>query len=172
MKFAALLLHAGHRSSRRLPIVSQAAKISRGDLLVARILVVDDDNAIRRLLRVVLERRGHSVVEAANGAEGLRCYRAAPTDLVITDIQMPVMDGLQMIKELRGAFPTAKIIAMSGEKGRLAAAQPFSHGTFEKPLYMEEFLDVVQKFASAPGSSIYMLQPSALAVVHSVQEDE
>jgi len=91
--------------------------------------------------------------------------------MVITDIQMPVMDGLQMIKELRGAFPTAKIIAMSGEKGRLAAAQPFSQGTFEKPLYMEEFLDAVQKFASAPGTSTYMLQPSALAAVHSVQGD-
>jgi two-component system chemotaxis response regulator CheY len=172
MKFAVVLLYAGHRRSRRLPIVSQASKISRGDILVARILVVDDDNAIRLLLRAVLERRGHSVVEAANGAEGLRCYRAAPTDLVITDIQMPMMDGLQMIKELRGAFPTARIIAISGEKGRLAAAQPFSQGTLEKPLSMEAFLDAVQKFASAPGSSIYMLQSSALAVVHSVQGDE
>jgi CheY-like chemotaxis protein len=119
----------------------------------------------------VLERWGHSVVEAGNGAEGLRCYRAAPTDLVITDIQMPVMDGLQMIKELRDAFPTAKIIAISGEKGRLAAVQPFSQCTFEKPLDIEEFLDAVQKFASAPGSSIYMLHPSALAVVHSVHRD-
>jgi two-component system chemotaxis response regulator CheY len=138
---------------------------------VARILVVDDDKAVRLLLRAVLERRGYSVVEAENGAEGLQYYRAAPTDLVITDIQMPVMDGLQKIKELRRAFPTAKIIAISGEKGRLAAAQTFSQYTFEKPLYMEEFLDAVQKFVSAPGSSIYMLQPSVLAVAYSVQGD-
>jgi CheY-like chemotaxis protein len=138
---------------------------------VARILVVDDDKAVRLLLRAVLERRGYSVVEAENGAEGLQCYRAAPADLVITDIQMPVMDGLQMIAELRGAFPTAKIIAISGEKGRLAAAQTFSQCTFEKPLCMEGFLDAVQKFVSAPGSSIYMLQSSALAVAHSVQGD-
>jgi len=82
-----------------------------------------------------------------------------------------VMDGLQMIKELRGAFPTAKIIAISGEKGGLAAAQPLSQGTFEKPLYMAEFLDAVQKFASAPGTSIYMLQPGTLAVTDSVQGD-
>jgi two-component system, chemotaxis family, chemotaxis protein CheY len=138
---------------------------------VARILVVDDDNAIRLLLRSMLERRGHSVVEAENGAEGLQYYRAAPADLVITDIQMPVMDGLQMIKALRDDFPTAKIIAISGEKGGLAAAQLLSQGTFEKPLYMQEFLDAVQKFASAPGTSIYMLQPSTLAAVHSVQGD-
>jgi CheY-like chemotaxis protein len=138
---------------------------------VARILVVDDDNAVRLLLRAVLERRGHSMVEAENGAEGLQYYRAAPTDLVITDIQMPVMDGLQMIKALRGAFPAAKIIVISGEKGGLAAAQSLSQCTFEKPLYMEGFLDAVQKFASAPGASIYMLQPSALAATHSVQGD-
>jgi CheY-like chemotaxis protein len=84
---------------------------------------------------------------------------------------MPVMDGLQMIKALRGDFPTAKIIAISGEKGGLVAARLLSQDTFEKPLHMEEFLDAVQKFASAPGSSIYMLQPSALAAVHSVQGD-
>lgn len=143
----------------------------QGDLGVARILVVDDDKAIRLLLRAVLERRGHSVVEAENGDEGLRYYRAAPADLVIADIQMPVMDGLQMIKELRDDFPTAKIIAISGEKGGLAAAQPLSQGTFEKPLYMAEFLDAVQKFASAPGTSIYMLQPGTLAVTDSVQGD-
>ena len=171
MKFAALLQHAVHYSSRPLLVVSQTSKIAQGDILVARILVVDDDKAVRLLLRTLLERRGHSVVEAADGAEGLECYRAAPADLVITDIQMPVMDGLQMIKELRGAFPTVKIIAISGEKGGLAAAQPLSQCTFEKPLSMEEFLDAVQKFASAPGSSIYMLQPDALAVAPSVPKD-
>src|SRR5215510_2940047 len=103
----------------------------QGDLIVARMLVVDD-KAVRLLLRARLERRGHFVVDAENGDEGLRYYRAAPTDLVIVDIQMPVMDGLQMIKELRGDFPTAKIIAISGEKSRLTAAQTLSQSTFEK----------------------------------------
>jgi CheY-like chemotaxis protein len=150
-------------------MVSQASKVSQGDISVARILVVDDDNAIRLLLRTVLERRGHSVVEAANGEEGLRCYQAAPTDLVITDLQMPVMDGLQMIRELRDAFPTARIVAISGDKGRLAAAQTFSQCTFEKPLYMEELLDAVQQFASVPEHPLFTLQPSTPAAVHSVQ---
>ena len=151
--------------------MSQASKTSPGDLFVARILVVDDDEVVRLFLRTLLEHWGHDVVEAENGDEGLQYYRAAPTDLVITDLQMPVMDGLQMIKALRGAFPTAKIIAISGEKGGLVAAQPLSQGTFEKPLYMPEFLDAVQKFASAPGASTYMLQPSALAAAHSIQGD-
>ena len=171
MKFARLLLYAIYHSFYRSLVMSQASKISQVDIFVARILVVDDDKAVRLLLRAVLERRGHSVIEAADGDEGLRCYRAAPTDLVITDIQMPVMDGLRMIKELRSTFPTVKIIVISGEKSSLAEAQPLSLGTFEKPLYMEQFLDAVQKFASAPGSSIYMLQPSALAAAHCVQGD-
>jgi CheY-like chemotaxis protein len=119
----------------------------------------------------MLERRGHAVVEAANGDEGLQYYRAAPTDLVITDIQMPVMDGLQMIQALRGDFPTAQVIAMSGERGQLAAAQTCSQCTFEKPLSMEEFLDAVQKFAATSGSSLYVMQPSTLAAVHSVPGD-
>jgi CheY-like chemotaxis protein len=143
---------------------------AQGETFVARILVVDDDEIVRLLLRTVLERRGHSVIEAENGDEGLRCYRSAPADLVITDIQMPGMDGLQMIKELRSAFPTVKIIAISGEKSRLAAARSLSQGAFEKPLYMEGLLDAVQQFASAPGHAIYMLQPETLAAVHSVQE--
>ena len=156
--------------SRCLSIVSQALEISQGDILVARILVVDDDKAMRLLLCAMLERRGHSVVEAENGDEGLRYYWAAPTDLVITDMEMPVKDGLQMMKELRDACPTARIIAISGDKGRLAAAQTFSQCTFEKPLNMEEFLDAVQEFASAPGSSMYMLQSRTLAAV-SLQGD-
>jgi CheY-like chemotaxis protein len=151
--------------------VSQALKISQGDILVARILVVDDDKVVRLLLRTMLERWGHSVVEAANGDEGLRYYWAAPTDLVITDIEMPVKDGLQMMKELRDACPTARIIAISGDRGRLAAAQTFSQCTFEKPLSMEEFLDAVQECASALEPSMSLLQPCTLAAVHSVQGD-
>jgi two-component system response regulator YesN len=111
------------------------------------------------------------VIEAENGDEGIRCYQAEPADLVITDIQMPVMDGLQMIKELRGAFPMAKVIVICGEKGRLTAAQTLSQHILEKPIYMEEFLDAVHKLVAAPGSSISMVQHKAIAAGQSVQGD-
>jgi len=68
---------------------------------VPRILVIDDNAAIRELLRLVLEEEGYEVIEAADGAEGLRRYQAEPTDLVITDLEMPGMDGLELLRALR-----------------------------------------------------------------------
>ena len=120
---------------------------------MACILVVDDDQFVRSLLRAVLERQGYSVVEAENGAEGLQTYQVKPTDVVITDIQMPGMDGLEMSIELRRAFPTARIIAISGGKSALNMAKTFVQYTLEKPLCMEELLDTVQQLVSAPGLS-------------------
>src|SRR5712691_1481966 len=73
--------------------------------VVARILVVDDNKSIRFLLRNVLEPEGFEVVEAENGSDGLLRYQVEPTDLVITDMQMPVMGGLAMMRELQRTFP-------------------------------------------------------------------
>ena len=90
---------------------------------MVRILVVDDDETIRGLLRDMLEPEGYEVVEAANGQEGLRRYHAAPTDLVIADMQMPVMDGLALLQTLQHACPWVKVIAMSGSH-QVAAGEP------------------------------------------------
>ena len=138
---------------------------------MVRILVIDDDDDFRSMLCTALEWAGYTAEEARNGQEGIRRHRTEPVDLVITDILMPEQEGLETIQALRQEFPAIKIIAISGEKGRLAAAQTFSQCTFEKPLNMEEFLDAVQAFASAPGSFVCMLQPCSLAAVHSVQGD-
>jgi two-component system chemotaxis response regulator CheY len=65
------------------------------------ILVVDDSLTTRSLLRVALEAKGARVIEAENGREGLWRARAERVDLIVCDIHMPVMDGLEMIQELR-----------------------------------------------------------------------
>jgi len=120
---------------------------------VARILVIDDDAAMRCLLRTVLELHGYDVVEAENGYEGLLYYQAEPTDVVITDMQMPVMGGLELITELQRNFPWAKVIAISGGRRSLAVARTFTPHTFEKPFSLEEVLDTVQELVYAPTPS-------------------
>ena len=109
-----------------------------------RILVIDDNAAIRELLRLVLEEEGYEVIEAANGAEGLQRYQATPTDLVITDLQMPGMDGLELLMALRRMVPTPALIAISGDRDALTQAREITPHTFAKPLPLEQVLAVVR----------------------------
>ena len=81
---------------------------------MARILIIDDEDAIRATLRSVLELEGHEVVEAGNGREGLDRFRETSPDLVITDMIMPDMEGIETILELQTLNPTLAVIAMSG----------------------------------------------------------
>lgn len=81
---------------------------------MARILLVDDDDALRKALRLTLLKLGHEVLEAHNGNEALHLYAAEPPDLVMTDIIMPEKEGLETILELKRLHPPVKIIAMSG----------------------------------------------------------
>src|SRR6266571_1748002 len=84
---------------------------------MARILVIDDDPDIRDTVRRILESRGHSVETASDGAAGIGHIAQRAPDLVITDIFMPGQDGIETLVELRKAFPTLKVIAMSGGAG-------------------------------------------------------
>jgi CheY-like chemotaxis protein len=81
---------------------------------MARILLIDDDDQLRTLLRLMLTHFGHTVTEARNGVEGLKHFALDGTDLVITDLVMPEMEGIETILELRRREPQVKIIAMSG----------------------------------------------------------
>lgn len=104
---------------------------------MASILIIDDDEALRYLLREILEADGHLIREAANGREGLASYRAQPADLVITDILMPEQDGMEVILELTREFLDARVIAMtgaSGERNFLSVAKLFgARHIVEKP---------------------------------------
>ena len=81
---------------------------------MARIMVIDDETAIRSLVRRLLERAGHTVLEAADGEAGLRQLRIEPVDLVLTDIYMPGEDGIATMRRLRREWPQIKVITMSG----------------------------------------------------------
>jgi two-component system response regulator (stage 0 sporulation protein F) len=115
---------------------------------MATILIIDDDEPIRALLRTTLEAAGHEVMEAPNGRIGLERYRHRPTDLVITDILMPGMNGLDMLLELTREFLHAKVIAISGAGGEqnvLDVAKLLgARRTFKKPFSMPQLLDAVR----------------------------
>jgi len=81
---------------------------------VAHILVVDDDPMLRRTLHAILEKAGHTVVEAEDGKQALALFAANKPDLVLTDIIMPNRDGIETLGELRRQDPRLPIIAMSG----------------------------------------------------------
>lgn len=78
------------------------------------VLVVDDDEVMRDLLRRALERSGFEVVTAADGHEGVERFRDRAVDVTITDMMMPTMDGLQLIQALVAQQPSIRIIAVSG----------------------------------------------------------
>jgi CheY-like chemotaxis protein len=81
---------------------------------MAHILIIEDDDLFRRMLRATLEQEGHVVTEARNGSEGIAKHRDSAPDVVITDLIMPEKEGLETIIELRETCPGVRVIAMSG----------------------------------------------------------
>ena len=117
---------------------------------MSKILLVDDEDMTREMIRHALELRGYEVIEASNGDEALRLNRSSPCPLVITDILMPDKEGLETIMELRREFPDSKIIAISGGGGvgridYLEAAQKFgAQATFQKPFELAKLFAAVE----------------------------
>jgi CheY-like chemotaxis protein len=81
---------------------------------MAHVLVVDDEDQMRKLIRIILVQEGHSVVEALNGKMAIEQIKASGVQLVITDVVMPDMDGLELIRFIRKTSSQTKIIAISG----------------------------------------------------------
>jgi DNA-binding NtrC family response regulator len=115
---------------------------------MATILVIDDQEPIRALLRIALEGAGHEVREASDGRRGLARYRERAADLIITDLLMPEMTGLELLLELTRTFLNVKVIAISGAlegEGELNVAKLLgARQTFQKPLDMEQLLSAVR----------------------------
>ena len=115
---------------------------------MATILIIDDEEGIRALLRTVLEAAGYEVTEAATGRQGLDRYRQAPTDLIITDLAMPELNGLDLMLALTREFLHAKVIAISGVGGETnvldVAKLLGARRTFHKPFSMPQLLDAVR----------------------------
>lgn len=120
------------------------------------ILLAEDDDQIRQMLRVCLERAGYGVCEAADGDEARRALDLTPFDLVITDIVMPGKDGLETILFVRRHRPGTRIIAISGHDNPLfltnAAGLGATH-VLAKPFTPSQLLDLVARVL-ASGSPV------------------
>ena len=81
---------------------------------MSRILLIDDDNDYRTMVKILLERAGYEVAEAKNGEAGIILYSQSHYDLVITDLFMPQIDGVSIIHKLKAQINSPKMIAMTG----------------------------------------------------------
>jgi DNA-binding response OmpR family regulator len=116
-----------------------------------RILVIDDEPTTLDLLHRVLSLKGYDVSTARNGQEGVELFQQHPSDLVITDMVMPIKDGLQTILDLRSDVPELPVIAISGggtiskERYLAIAAYLDKVVTIAKPFSLEEITEAVEK---------------------------
>lgn len=127
-----------------------------------RILIVDDEPQLRTVLRKILEREGHTVVEAPDGRHGLRLWRDQPIDLVLTDIYMPEKDGIELLVAIRQTRRKTKIICMTGASERglwnlnpaaeIMGADRTLSKPFEKEALLSTIIDVLTEEETAtPG---------------------
>jgi len=119
-----------------------------------KILVIDDENSIRLLLKKMLEREGFDVMTASDGKEGMDIISKAAFDLVITDIVMPEKEGIEIIMELKKGYPDIPIIAISG--GGIVMPEIYldlaeklgAVHTFSKPIDKETLVSTIKEILS------------------------
>lgn len=116
------------------------------------ILVVDDEEQMRTMLREMLEREGYNVMSVPNGALALKVHRENPADLIIVDMIMPEKEGIDTIIELKRDFPEVNIFAMSGggrnepEQYLHMAKRLGADRTFTKPFKRSKLLEAIKDF--------------------------
>jgi CheY-like chemotaxis protein len=123
---------------------------------MAGILIADDDEDLREMLRLVLESAGHEVEVVADGERAIRAYERRPVDLLITDLFMPMRDGLETVQYFRSRYRGIRIIAISGggysgqQTDHLAVARHAgADASFRKPFDMNALLDKVRELTAA-----------------------
>ena len=116
--------------------------------MTVRVLVVDDDPGVRYTLREILETEGLAVDEAADGEEALRKLDASGHALVVTDLRMPRLDGMALLKAIAGRAPAPRVVLVTAHGSERQAVEAMKAGAFDyfrKPFEPEELLAVVRR---------------------------
>jgi DNA-binding NtrC family response regulator len=115
---------------------------------MANILIVDDEQSYRQLLSLVFEEQGNSIRTAMNGRQALEMLQAEPSDVVISDVKMPDMDGIEMLRAVRETLPDVGVILMTAFASVETAREAFKLGAddfIQKPFDVEELKLIVRK---------------------------
>lgn len=115
-----------------------------------RILIVDDCDTTRKLLSYIIKERGHAILGASNGIEALEVLAANPIDLVVTDLNMPQMDGLELSRNLRGNeayrdIPIVMVTTEASEGDRKMGADSGVTTYLTKPISPQKLLYEIEK---------------------------
>src|SRR6476660_1795878 len=115
---------------------------------MANILIVDDEQSYRQLLSLVFEEQGNTIRTAMNGRQALELLAAEPSDVIISDVKMPDMDGIEMLKAVRETLPDVGVILMTAFASVETAREAFKLGAddfIQKPFDVEELKLIVKK---------------------------
>ena len=122
---------------------NQGEEVQKKKPSTDKVLVVDDEEPLRKLIVTLLSKQGNQCITASNGIEALNEIRQNKVDAVITDIVMPEMDGIALTKEILSLYPNLPIMVMTGHSKEYSAESAIAAGArdfIEKPFSIEEFL--------------------------------
>ena len=120
---------------------------------MAKILIAENELALREFVARGLARRGHKVTAADDGATAFEILRGEAFDLLLTDIDMPIMDGIALTQSVGPVYPNMKIVIMSGHEHQLERAQGMSNlvtRVVPKPFSIAEICQIIEDVTGAP----------------------
>jgi len=121
---------------------------------MAKILVVDDELSMRQFLEILLKKEGHEVICAAGGEEALSRFQANPCDLLVSDIKMPQMDGLELLRKVKEHNPNTAVVmitAYASPEDAIAAMKAGAYDYLTKPFKVEEIKAVIRNALTKTG---------------------
>ena len=136
------------------------------------VLVVDDDDSNRTVLERILGREGFAVQHAASGREAMEVFRAEPVDLVLTDLKMPGMTGIDLLKAVRAVDPDVEVVVMTAYGTVETAVEAMKEGAYDfvaKPLKRIELLTCVRKALEKRGLQIHDSDSEGLLLGRSIR---
>jgi len=152
----------------------------------SNILVVDDEESIRELVSELLETKGYRIVTASDGADALAKMESETFDLFITDMSMPNMDGMTLLKEIKKIQPLAVVIVLTGFSSIEGAVNAIQAGAFQylsKPIKSKELFEIVEKgleysselygpLLKSVDTSSFTINPTEPIILHGFSTEE